>query len=264
MDSTGTLGAPVGTQRNARLVHIRKFACNPPDRGHTLRLVAVEDPPTVLGEWPRIACQDNASTAEDVDSLLREHANAGEGAELVANLTWQAEDGLVVMTKRLRVKPERNEDPASMAQAEAAGLDGSRRANEIQLQREREAFVRSYFSAHQTQNAQYIALLREQRELVTTLTTALRDQYSHTHAAHLALDKQRAEQRRALDDAAEQIRNNVDATAEESGARADLIKMVGGALTQALPFIVQSVGKMLTEQPANANAAAIPPAAAAE
>jgi len=265
MSESSSIGAPIGAQRNQRVSHIRKFVCVPPERGEVLRLVAVEDPPTVLGEWPKVACVDNGSTAEAVDSLLREHATTN-GTETLANLTWQSAEGLVVCTKRLRCKPEGNgddsSDPAALAQAEAAGLDGSRRADLIQLQKEREAFMRSYFSAHQTQNSQYIQLAREQRELITTLASCLREQYTATHAAHLALDKQHAQQRSALDDAAERIRDSVDATAEESGARAELIKMVGGALAQSLPFIVAQVGKMLTEAATTAPAA--PAAAAAE
>lgn len=266
MESTG-IGAPIGTQRNARVAHIRKFVCVPPERGHTLRLVAVEDPPVVLGEWPKVACVDNGSTADDVDALLRDHATT-TGTEVIANLAWQSVEGLVVMTKRLKCKPEpsADTDPAAMAQAEAAGLDGSRRADQVQLQREREAFIRSYFSAHQTQNAQYIQLAKEQRELITTLAGCLREQYSHTHQANLAIDKQRAELRRALDEAASEIRE-AEASADdggEGGARKELIEMVGKALGQALPFIVQAVGKMMAEAPAaNANATA-PHASAAE
>lgn len=269
MESTGTLGAPIGVNRNARVAHIRKWVCNPPERGHVLRLVSIEDPPSVLGEWPRAVCIDNAATAEDVDVLVREHANT-LATEIQANLIWQAEEGHIVCTKRLRCRPDSSGDTSSLAQAEAAGLDGSFKAEAIQRQREHEAAMRSYFQGHQVQQTQAVQLMREQREASTAiqreqremmllLGNMLKEQYQATHQAQLAQDKLRAEQRRELDRATEAMRDALEANVgsvegEESSARADLIKMVAGAMGQALPFIVQQVGKMMLEQPAPAPA----------
>jgi hypothetical protein len=254
-----SIGPVPGAGRNARVSHIRKFVCSPAnERCAVLRLVAVEDPPTTLGEWPRVACEDNGSTAEDVDALLREHTQTA-GREVIANLVWQSHEGHVVYTKRLRCVPDATQDPGSMAQAEAAGLDGSRRADDMQRQREHEAAMRCYFSAHQTQSAQAIALMREQRELVVALGGMLREQYIATHQANVAQDRLREERRRELDEAAIQLREatDVEAGAEESGARAQLIRMVGDALTQALPLIVNAAGAMMLKaqaQTANTNA----------
>lgn len=274
MESTGTLGAPIGVNRNARVAHIRKWVCNPPERGHVLRLVSIEDPPSVLGEWPRAVCIDNAATAEDVDVLVREHANT-LATEIQANLIWQAEEGHVVCTKRLRCRPDSSGDTSSIAQAEAAGLDGSFKAEAIQRQREHEAAMRSYFQGHQVQQTQAVQLMREQREASTAiqreqremmllLGNMLKEQYQATHQAQLAQDKLRAEQRRELDRATEAMRDALESAAavdggEESSARTDLIKMVAGALGQAVPFIVQQVGKMMLDQPAaNVNAGPAP------
>ncbi len=166
MDSTGMgLGAPIGVNRNARVAHIRKFVCVPPARGQTLRLVAVEDPPTVLGEWPRAACEDNGVTAEEVDARLREHADA-TGQETQANLTWCSAENHVVCSKRLKCKPESSPesplDPAYMAQAEALGIDGTNKGNAIQLSRALEGQIRLFMSDAQTQRAEARAMQRQQ------------------------------------------------------------------------------------------------------
>lgn len=265
MDPTG-LGAPIGTNRNARVAHIRKFVCVPPERGHVLRLVAVDSPPTVLGEWPRIQCADNGLAAEEVDSSLREHANA-TGERVIANLTWCAENHLVVTTKRLKCEPETSEegtleDPSDKARMEALGIDGSNKGNAVQLSRALEGQIRLFMSDAQTRRAEDRAQQKVNIELVQTMGAIAREGWAAAHAANIEADKLRLQQRRELDQAAIEVRDAVGADAEESGARADLIKMVTGAFVQALPLIVQGVSKMLADS--NANATATPPAAAAE
>lgn len=261
MDNGNGLGAPIGVNRNARVAHIRKYVCNPPERGHTLRLVAVEDPPTVLGEWPRAACEDNGPTADDVDARLRDHANT-TGTETTANLTWCAENAMVVTSKRLKCKPDNSPestmDPAMMAQAEALGIDGTTKGNAIQLSRALEGQIRLFMSDAQTRRAEDRARERQNIELVQVLGQMVRDGWTAAHQANAEADRLRIQQRSELDRVALQLRDATTGSAEqeESGARAELIRMVGGALTQALPFIVTAVGKMITEAPANANAAA--------
>jgi hypothetical protein len=258
MDSTG-LGAPIGVQRNARVAHIRKFVCVPPARGHTLRLVAVEDPPTVLGEWPRAACEDNGPTAEEVDARLREHADT-TGQETLANLTWCSAENHVVCSKRLKCKPdnaaESTLDPAYMAQAEALGIDGTNKGNAIQLSRALEGQIRLFMADAQTQRAEQRAMQRQQLELVQALGGMVRDGWTAAHAANLEADKLRIQQRRELDQAAAAVREatQLDADTAESGARAEVLQMVSSAFTQALPFIMQAVQKMMLQQPANMNA----------
>ena len=262
MSMDSGLGAPIGVNRNARVAHIRKFVCVPPERGHTLRLVAVEDPPTVLGEWPRAACEDNGPTADDVDARLRDHSNT-TGQETIANLTWCAENNMVVCSKRLKCRPdsapESTMDPAMMAQAEALGIDGTNRGNAIQLSRALEGQIRLFMSDAQTRRAEDRARERQNIELFQTMGAMVRDSWTAAHQANAEADRLRIQQRHELDKAALAIREatNSDADTEESGARAELIRMVGGALTQALPFIVSAVGKMVTE--GAAKAAAIPP-----
>lgn len=264
MDPTG-LGAPIGSNRNARVAHIRKFVCVPPERGHVLRLVAIDDPPTVLGEWPRVQCADNGITAEEVDAFLREHANA-TGERVTANLTWCAENHLVVTTKRLKCEPEANSesalvDPSDKARMEALGLDGSNKGNAVQLSRALEGQIRLFMNDAQTRRAEDRAQARVNIELVQTMGAIAREGWAAAHAANIEADKLRQQQRRELDQAALAVRESVDSESEESGARAELIKMVTGAFVQALPLIVNGVSKMLAE---NSNAAAPPPAAAAE
>lgn len=259
-ESSSGLGAPNATNRNARLAHIRKFVCSPPERGHTLRLLEVADPPTTLGEWPKTSCVDNAATAADVDALVRDHANT-MGYEIQANLVWTSETGLVVVSKRLRCKPDPVDaaslDPSLMAQSETLGITGSAQGWMIQQQRALEAHARLYMSGHQTQLAQASAQARDARELAGLLGSLLKDSWAAAHAANVQLDLQRAQQRKELDQAAKLVREATDAAAgdEESSQRAELMEMIGGALSKALPFIVQHVGKMMTEPaPANTNA----------
>ena len=269
MEAPSGLGQPIATNRNARVAHIRKFVCQPPERGQTLRLLEIADPPTTLGEWPRVACVDNAATAEDVDSLLKEHAST-MGCEVIANLVWTSSEALVVCSKRLKCRPDPVDggamaDPSVMAQAETLGITGSQQGVIIQLQRALEANTRLYMSGHQTQMAERSSAAREQRELTALMGSLLKDSWSAAHAANMELDRQRERQRKELDQAALMVREATatEAADEESGARADLIRMVGSALTQALPFIVSAVGKMMTEQPPSM-AANAPPAASAE
>lgn len=269
MDNSGMLGAPIGVNRNARVAHIRKFVCVPPARGHTLRLVAVEDPPTVLGEWPRASCEDNGGTAEEVDARLREHADT-TGMETTANLAWCADNALVVCSKRLKCKPESSPesplDPAYMAQAEALGIDGTNKGNAIQLSRALEGQIRLFMNDAQTQRAEQRAMQRQQLELVQALGGMVRDGWTAAHAANAEADRLRIQQRRELDAAALAVRDatQLDADSAESGARAELIQMVGGAISQAMPFILAAVQKMMLQAPANANTASVTDATAAE
>lgn len=250
------------TNRNARVAHIRKFVCVPPARGHVLRLVTCEDPATVLGEWLRDACEDNGATPEDVDQRLREHADTAQ-AEVMANLVWQTESGLVVVTKRLKCKAEIDPagmDPAQAAQAEALGIVGSTQGWFVQAQRHQEAMMRSYFSAHQTQIGQGNAL-------ISILGSMLNESQQNAHRAHLELDKLRAEQRTQLDRMYDQLRDveadNSNTSGDSEGdARADLLKQLGGMLTQAIPFVIQQVAAQIAAPPAVVPPAAIPPAKA--
>jgi hypothetical protein len=257
-----SLGAPIGVQRNARVAHIRKYVCNPPERGHVLRLVAIENPPTVLGEWMRSQCDDNGVTADDVDARLRDHANT-TGEDTQANLTWCAENSTVVCNKRLRCKPDNSADsttdPAMMAQAEALGIDGTNKGNAIQLSRALEGQLRLFMSDAQTRRAEDRARERLNMERESMYGSMIKDAWQMAHLANMEADKLRHQQRRELDQVALQLRETLteqDPESEESGARAEMIKMVTGAFTQALPFIVGQLGKMMQEpapQPMSAN-----------
>jgi hypothetical protein len=252
METLGTTPSN-STNRNARVAHIRKFVCVPPERGEVLRLVTLESSPTVLGEWPKVACVDNSSTPEDVDALLRDHAQAIE-SELQANLVWQTAEGLVCCSKRLKCRPDLQPgDPSQIAQAEALGIVGTQQGWIIQSQREREVMMRSYFSAHQIQINQYNAM-------VQTLGQLANESMVNAHRANLELDKLRAQQRHELDRVALLLRDATGSEDGETDARAQLITQIGGALTQALPFIVQQLGKLLTEPPANTQTVAAAPA----
>jgi len=267
MSSTDGLGAPIGVNRNARVAHIRKFVCVPPDRGHTLRLIAIEDPATVLGEWPRAQCEDNGVTAEDVDARLRDHANT-VNAETAANLTWCAENHLVVCSKRLKCKPDSPidsaMDPASAAQAEAWGVNGSVKGEALQLGRALEGHIRLYMTDAQTRRAEDRARDKMQIELIQTLGTMVREGWTAAHQANAEADRLRMQQRRELDAAALQLREALPEGDPENEARGELINQVGAALTQAFPFILQHVVKALAQVPDNANATPLPPASAAE
>jgi hypothetical protein len=254
--SMEAVGAPIGVNRNARVAHIRKYVCNPPERGHVLRLVAVESPPTVLGEWERAQCQDNGLTADDVDARLRDHANT-TGEETQANLTWCAENAMVVTSKRLRCKPDNSADsttdPSIMAQAEALGIDGTNKGNAIQLSRALEGQLRLFMSDAQTRRAEDRARERLNMEREAMYGSMIKDAWQMAHLANMEADKLRQTQRRELDQVALQLREAAGYEAEaseEGGANAELIKTVTGALTQALPFILQGVMRALQEPPA--------------
>jgi len=251
------------SNRNQRLIHVRKFACNPPTRGHTLRLVTIEEPPMVLGEWDRVACADNGATAEDIDGRLREHADTA-GQPIGATLSWNAEDGQLLQSKRLNCKPALDPtlDPAEAAKMEALGINGTELGKRIQDQRHHEAMVRSYFSAHQTQVAQQQQMYREttqqQHQMISLLGSLLKDSYNSNHTAQIELDKLRMEQRVQLDRLFERIRTSDDGGDPESKVRGEFMAEAGKAVIQLLPFIIEKVGEMLVggAEVANDNAAA--------
>lgn len=255
MEEAQGIGAPIGANRNARVAHIRKFVCAPPERGAVLRLIAVDDPPTVLAEWPRAACIDNGSTATDVDGLLREHATTC-GVVTIANLTWISTEGHIVCTKRLKCAPDAAEggemNMGDAAAMNALGINSTREGGILQMQRGLEASMRMYHAAHQTQIAQGSAQAREARELCSTLGSLLKDSWTAAHQAHLELDKLRASQRAELDRAAVMVRDATESAAgdEESEASAEFIRTIGSAIGQAMPFIVAQVAKKFAEVPA--------------
>ncbi len=267
MQSEAMNTAP-GVNHNHRVGHIRRACCNPPDRGQILKLVTVEESPITLGEWTRIACQDNAATALLIDQLLQEHADV-TGEQIAANLVWTQQDGVTVTTKRLRCKPESAQDveligdPNAPASAEAMGIDGTTKGQIIQRQREHEYAMRSYFSAHQTQIAQGTAMfrehrewatdaIRETRELAVTLGSLLKDSWQANHSSQVELDKLRQAQRIEMDRmhlALRESANELDeaeAEAEASSkatpqdAKSQLYAQVGKALEVAMPFVVQA------------------------
>jgi hypothetical protein len=236
---------PIATGRNARVGQIRKFVCVPPERGQVLRLVTIEDHPAVLGEWPRLACVDNGHTADDVDMLLREHANT-IGQEAMATLAWTAEGGFIVCQKRLRCRPDASQDgpmdPAWVAQAEALGINGTREGRELQSQRATEAMIRLYMSGHQQLAVERNQLNRHSLEMVSMLGGLLKESWAANHAAQLELDRVRAAQRLELDKWADELRAREESP--ESIAKAaqneviemavDLLKPVAPVLAQAL------------------------------
>lgn len=264
MDSTEALNSAPGHNGNHRLGHIRRCCCNPPERGHVLKLVTVEEQPITLGEWTRIACADNSSTAMLIDQLIQEHADV-TGEHVTATLVWTEQNGTPVTHKRLRCKPTPEKDvevlgdPNEPASAEAMGIDGTSKGIAIQKQREHEYAMRSYFSAHQTQIAQGTALLREHRqwatdairetrELAITLGGLLKDSWQANHESQLQLDKLRQAQRMEMDKMHLALRESAeavdDAEAEASSnqdPKAQLYGHVGKALEVALPFLLQAV-----------------------
>jgi hypothetical protein len=210
-------------------------------------------------------CDDNGVTAEDVDARLRDHADT-TGRDTEANLTWCAENSTVVCNKRLRCKPnnaaESTLDPSMLAQAEALGIDGTNKGNAIQLSRALEGQLRLFMADAQTRRAEDRARERLQMEREQMYGTMIKDAWTAAHQANLENDKLRHQQRRELDQAALQLREAVEtdgAGDDETEAKTEMIKMVTGALAQALPFIVAQVQKMMVEAPPPANTNGAPP-----
>jgi hypothetical protein len=235
---------------NARIAHIRKFCAIPPERGHTLRIITIEDPPQCLGEWSRGVAQDSASVPADVELSLQEHAKA-QRAQVRATLAWLDEDGGLVVSKRLTVPYQ--PDASDEATETAAALDGSERQGLVQQQTLLDKHARMYINAHQTQVAQLTGLVRD-------LGTMLAESHKQAHIAHLELDKQRLAYRKELE-------RMVDAELPPGGEddeRAAMVQQIAGGLGQALPFLLQGVvqkflgGGGAAAAPANTNAQAAP------
>lgn len=249
----------VSPTRNARVAHIRKFCCVPPERGALLRLLTCEDPPMTLGEWLRDQCADNASVPEDVDMRLREHAST-TGVETNANLVWQSGEGGVVASKRLRCRPDSDPmagtDAASM---EALGIVGTEQGKALQYQRHHEAMMRLWME-------QFRLLSQQQTQQNQMLLHHTMESHRAAHQAHLELDKLRAQQRRELDQVAiamrEQIANDNGGADPEKAARADFIRQVSGALLQAAPALIEMIAdRYLAGDEEPAAAAPAPPKA---
>lgn len=237
--------------RNARLAHLRKFVCVPPERGHTLRLITCEDPPLVIGEWQRAACQDQLSAAEEIDTRLREHAQTQQ-LEVHANLVWQTDENAIVVSKRLRCRPEQDA-PIDPAQAEALGVLGTEQSDRVLRARHHEGMMRMWFQAfreHQQLQLedrrdlqrQMGEVQRQSFEMNRLLAKMLEEQTKVSHAAHLDLDKLRAQQRRELDQTAERVRDMLDKKPDEDpekSARGRFIDQVTQIFVSAAPTVVE-------------------------
>lgn len=239
------------TSHNRRLAHVRKFVCNPPTRGDTLRMATVEERPTVLGCWSRMECEDNGSTAEVVDGALQEHANTVQD-EVQATLVWTDEGGGIVSSKRLRCRyAPQSDDPNEPVMSEALGLNGSQQGTLLQTQRALEGHTRLYLSAHQTQIGMFQGLVRD-------LFAQQRDLIAMHHKAQMELDAQRAKARRDMEAMYEQIIPSDD---PERDSKVALIEQIAEPLGRALPMLLTAAMQQLmasNPQPANGNA---PPAA---
>lgn len=235
------------TSHNARIGHIRKFVCAPPERGHVLKLVSIEEPPCVLGEWSRSACVDNGSSAVDVDARLTEHTQTIQ-EDLKFTLTWLAEDGTLIQTKRLacRYVPEVGGDDFA-AQSEALGIIGTERGLVVQMQRHTEAMTRTYLSAHQTQVQMLGTLVRDLGGMVNAAHTA-------SHTAHAELDKQRLLHRKEI----ELIADQAIPAEVEGDAREEMMKQVVPMVMQALPLIMKGAMTMVSQYIAAAHAQGTP------
>lgn len=236
-----SMDVSVSSPRNARVAHIRKFCCLPPERGAVLRLLTCEDPPMTLGEWLREQCADNGGIPEDVDMRLREHAST-TGVETLANLVWQSGEGGVIASKRLRCRPD--SDPMAgtdSAQLEALGIVGTEQGKALQVQRHHEAMMRGWWE-------QFRLLSQQQTLQNQMLLQHLMEAHRATHAAHMELDKLRAAQRRELDQYALAMRQSADndnGGDPEKTARAEFIRQVTGALIQAAPTLIELIATQL-------------------
>lgn len=248
LDTTGTF-----QNRNARIVHIRKFVCDPPKGAHTLRLVTIEEPPMLLGQWLEETCRDNASIPEDVDGRLREHGEEISGP-VGATLSWSDANGVNLGSKRLNWKPvDVSLDPSEQARNEALGINGTELGREVQRQRHYEAMIRSYFAAHQAQIAQTNANHREtvgqQMDMIRLLGGLLTDSYRTNHDAQIQLDKLRMEQRSQLDRASERVQEMAEKlrlenpTDPEATVKAEFMKDAGKMVIELVPFFMEKLAE---------------------
>jgi len=240
---------------NARLAHIRKFVMVPPQRGHTLRLVTIEEPPCVIGEWTREQCVDNGATALDVDSTLREHAQTMQ-TETTANLVWQDEAHQLVVHKRLKCAYEaENLDPSAAATMEALGINGTAAGNLQHAQTINERVLRllltSLHTSHQSNVSQN-----------ATLLASLQASWSENRKIQAELDAARAKQRAEIDLYVDALRDaeGGEPVDPEKQARAEVLAEMGAEISKVLPHVlVHLVQRFAQPQPANTNAQLQPP-----
>lgn len=248
------------TSHNARIGHIRKFVMVPPERGHTLALVSIEDPPCRLGEWTRVECAENGSRAIDIDGLVDEHTRALT-ADCSFTLAWIDEQKQLVTSKRLNVRYRSETDDETTQKFEALGIVGTQQGALMQHQRLYEALTKTYLSAHQTQVA--MANERENRawqaqerqamlfeKILGTLGNQLIETHKLNHAAHIEQDKQRIVFRREIEDI-------TDRAMSDAGGDSGLLEKALPLLQQAIPALVQG---FMGAMQAKAAAAAPPPA----
>ncbi len=245
------LGSPIGIGKNgnARIGHIRRFACNPPERGHVLRLMTIEEHTSTLGEWRREQCVDNSATADAIELSMREHAET-MGIEVTGQLSWLDSGQLVVCSKRLKYRPEAVE--GLTAEADAMGITGTLQGASIQAQRLIEFMFRTLMGNLQGLQAESRSMMvqqretaREHRETMQMLATMVQQSWQTQHQGAVQMDKLRAVQRGELDQMYLKLRE-LAADAESSDdpevkAKADFYKHVGSAMEVALPFLAQVV-----------------------
>ena len=245
--------ASTAGNRNARITHIRNFVSKMPKHAHALRLVTIEDPPMILGEWPADGCEENLMISEDVDGRLREHADTVGGA-VGATLSWNTEGGQLIHSKRLNVKAlDPAMDPSESARNEALGISGAELGREVQRQRHYEAMIRSYMAAHQTQIAQAQQARREDNadkmEMMRLMSGMLSDAYKANHAAQLELDKLRAEQRMQIDKMMDRLHAQAAALERhepsdpEAAVKAEFMKDAGKMVLELVPFFVEKLAE---------------------
>lgn len=241
------------SSHNARVAHIRKFVMVPPARGAVLRLVTVEEPPCVIGEWTRPQCEDNGATALDVDGVLREHTQTMQ-TETVANLVWQDEAHNLVTSKRLKCGYEsENLDPSQAATMEALGINGSSSGNLQHSQTMNERVLRLLLTSLHTSHQ---ANIGQNQTLLSTLQAS----WAENRKLQAELDTVRAKQRAELDEYVEALRaaDGGEATDPEKVARAELLAEMGGELSKVLPHVLVHLVQRYAspQQPANTNAQA--------
>jgi hypothetical protein len=251
------IAPPAGRSLNARAAQIRKFVVTPPERGHVLRLVSIDDPPCVLGEWPRTACAGNGSIADDIDRLFVEHGNT-LGTEVGAHLAWVDEAKLIVQAKRLKYRPEPNDvDPLA---AEAMGINGTAQGERMQNQRLAEAFARINASLIQGSQQQQVHTLREQREVIGLLLGLCKELAASTRNAQAELDKAYYLRRKELEQRDQLLRDTSDPEAAASAMQSELMSQALEQFAPVVPVFLQAMMQWLQTRTGGAP----PPMAAAE
>jgi hypothetical protein len=243
------------TAHNARVAHIRKFVMVPPARGATLRLITCEEPPSVIGEWTREQCEDNGSTAVDVDAVLREHAQTMQ-TECVANLSWTDAQHQLVTSKRLKCAYEaEGVDPAFAAQAEALGITGTVQGGLMHVQTINERLVRVMLAGIHTTQQTHVAMNN-------TLLSTLQSSWTENRKLQAELDALRAKQRGEIDLLVDALRDSEGEPPDpEKEVKAELLQEVGSQLAKVLPHILVHLVQRAAPPTANQQAYAAAQAA---